>query len=87
MNDLNQFNLNGSQAIVTGGSKGIGLDISLTLAKAGSDLIISGRNEEDLEIAKQKINNLGRECHIISADLSKEEDIETFAGNKFLHAP
>ena len=85
MNDLNQFNLNGSQAIVTGGSKGIGLDISLTLAKAGSDLIISGRNEEDLEIAKQKINNLGRECHIISADLSKEEDIETFAKESVKH--
>ena len=32
-----QFNLEGCTAIVTGGSKGIGLDIALTLAKHGAD--------------------------------------------------
>ena len=79
MKALPQFDLSGSKALITGGSKGIGLDIALTLARAGADLILSGRNEADLEFAKKEIKNIGRECFTIVADLSNEKEIESLA--------
>ena len=82
-----QFELSGSKALITGGSKGIGLDIALTLARAGADLILSGRNKADLEFAKKEIKNIGRECFTIVADLSNEKEIESLAKESLLTIP
>ena len=79
MNNTTQFNIKGAKAIVTGGSKGIGADIALTLAKAGADLILSGRNQDDLENIKNEVLKIGIECITIVADLNDEKDIENFA--------
>ena len=43
------FRLDGKRAVVTGAGKGIGRGISLQLAKAGADLVISSRTQEDLD--------------------------------------
>ena len=79
MNNTTQFNIKGAKAIVTGGSKGIGADIALTLAKAGADLILSGRDQDDLENIKNEVLKIGIECITIVADLNDEKDIENFA--------
>ena len=85
MNMTSQFNLEGCTAIVTGGSKGIGLDIALTLAKHGADLVISGRNIKDLNIVENQIINLGRKCVSIVADLAKEDEIEMLSKKSLEH--
>ena len=41
--------LEGKVAIVTGGSKGLGREMALTLAEAGADVVIGARTKEDLE--------------------------------------
>jgi 7-alpha-hydroxysteroid dehydrogenase len=43
------FRLDGKRAVVTGAGKGIGRGISLQLARAGADLVISSRTQEDLD--------------------------------------
>ena len=43
------MNLDGKIAIVTGGSKGIGLGIAKTFAENGATVIITGRNKNDLD--------------------------------------
>lgn len=59
-------------ALVTGASSGIGRDIARELNRRGIRLIISGRNESELEKLRDE---LGRNrVKIIAADLSKKEE-------------
>lgn len=62
-------------ALVTGGSKGIGLGIARALAKRDYDLVLVARNERDLETAKAvlKRDYPTIEVHTVSADLSRVE--------------
>ena len=47
-------------AVVTGGSKGIGRAIALSLVKAGAQVAITARNEEDLAEATSQLNQHGK---------------------------
>ncbi len=70
------FSLEGEVALVTGGSKGIGRAIALAFAEQGADLVISARNQADLDSTKKEIEAIGRRCLAVSADMSKDEEIE-----------
>ena len=70
------FNLSGKAALVTGGSRGIGRAVALTLAEQGMDIAICGRDRESLEATSQQISALGSTCYPIQADVSKVADIE-----------
>jgi len=66
---MNQFNLKGKVAIVTGSSKGIGKAIAKGLAQMGADVVISSRNQETCdavvsEFEKEGLNAVGIACHI-----------------------
>ena len=54
-------------ALITGGSSGIGKDMALYLSKLGYDLIIVGRNKEELEKVKEKCKTI---VTIFDLDLS-----------------
>jgi len=43
------LNISGKRAVITGGSKGIGREIALTLSKEGVDVLICARGQEDLD--------------------------------------
>ena len=51
--------LEGRSAIVTGGTKGIGKGIAQVLAKAGANVLITGRNEQDAERTVSELEGLG----------------------------
>lgn len=60
-------------AIITGGDSGIGGSVALLYAKEGADVVITYFNEhKDAKIIKQKIEEMGRHCFLISGDLAKE---------------
>ncbi len=69
------FQLQNKVALVTGGSRGIGRSIALTLAEHGMTLAICGRNRESLEQTAQEINLHGVICHTYQADVSREDDV------------
>ena len=60
-------------AIVTGASSGIGRNIALQLAKLNYSLVITARNKEKLTHLKERITEMGTDCLIVAADLTKEE--------------
>jgi len=53
------MNLNGKNAIVTGGGRGLGKAVALMLASEGVNVGITGRNEENLKMTVDEIQKLG----------------------------
>lgn len=70
------FQLEDKVALVTGGSRGIGRAIALTLASHGAHVAICGRNQASLDETAGEIEILGGTCWPIQADVSRPEDIE-----------
>lgn len=69
--------IKGKVALITGSSKGIGLETALYLVKEGADVTICARNKERLEKARAYIlEQTGKEVLLVEADVTKEEDCE-----------
>jgi len=67
--------LNGKTALVTGGAGGIGLAISLLLARQGIFILIFGRDEEKGRAALKRIDESGGEGLFVSVDLQNEGSV------------
>jgi gluconate 5-dehydrogenase len=73
------FDLSGKVALVTGGSRGLGLQIAHALGEAGARLMLSSRKADDLEQAVAELQAAGIDARWIAADCSKEEDTRRLA--------
>lgn len=68
--------LNGKRAIVTGGSRGIGLAIAHGLAAEGVDLVLVARDAERLKAAAQEVaERSGRRVLGVPADTGDDEQV------------
>lgn len=67
--------LNGKVAIITGGSAGIGKGLALGMAKEGADIVITARNEANLQTAAEEIKSLGVNVLALRSDVSVMADI------------
>jgi NAD(P)-dependent dehydrogenase (short-subunit alcohol dehydrogenase family) len=76
MSDL--FDVSGKAALVTGGSRGIGLMIARGLVQAGARVIVSSRKSADIEAAGRELAALG-ECHAIPGDVSTPQGAAALA--------
>lgn len=63
------FGLEDRQALVTGASRGLGRGMALALAKAGADVVITGRTEESLAKTADEIGALGGRVGTLVADM------------------
>jgi NAD(P)-dependent dehydrogenase (short-subunit alcohol dehydrogenase family) len=70
MSRLDRFRLDGKVAIVTGASSGLGVDFALGLAEAGADIVVAARRVEKLEETKVRVQETGRRCLALAADVS-----------------
>lgn len=74
---LEAFNLRGKVAAVTGGARGIGLEVSRGLAEAGADVAIIYRSSTDAaDIAAQIANENGVKCVAYQAEVQDAKSIE-----------
>ena len=68
--------LDGKIALITGGSEGIGKCIALTYAKAGANIIVASRKQENLDKVVDEIKGFGREALAIATDVKKPEQVD-----------
>lgn len=73
------FDLTGKTALVTGGSRGLGLQMAQALGEAGARVMISSRKEQDLIEATASLKAAGIDADWIAADCSKEADLRELA--------
>ena len=67
---IDQFKLDGRRALITGGSRGLGLEMARALGEAGADLIIVGRDLQHLAAAQQELSITCLRVDVLQADLS-----------------
>ena len=73
------FDLKGKTALVTGGSRGLGLQMAQALGEAGAKVMLSSRKAEDLIESAAELKAAGIDVDWIAADCSKEADIRALA--------
>jgi 3-oxoacyl-[acyl-carrier protein] reductase len=65
-----QISLEGKNALVTGGSRGIGRSIALAFAEAGASVSICARGEAALRETEAELARFGRKVHAAACDLA-----------------
>jgi gluconate 5-dehydrogenase len=73
------FDLTGKTALVTGGSRGLGLQMARALGEAGARLMLSSRKAADLEEAVAELQAAGIDARWVAADCAQEADIHRLA--------
>ncbi|GAB3554370.1 SDR family NAD(P)-dependent oxidoreductase [Spirosoma fluminis] len=77
---IDQFNLKGKAAIVTGGSKGLGYAMAAGLASAGANLMLVNRTaEEGAKAAEQLSQQYGINAISFPADITQQDQTEAMA--------
>ncbi len=69
------FDLSGKTALVSGGSRGLGLQMAHALGEAGARIMLSSRKAEELEQAVAELQDSGIDARWIAADCAAEADI------------
>ena len=69
------FDLTGKVALVTGGSRGLGLQMAEALGEMGARLAITARKADELAQAQARLEQQGAEVLAVASDLSKYEQI------------
>lgn len=77
---IKQFDLSGKTAVITGGSKGLGLAMAAGLASAGAKIMLVNRNvEEGMSAAQQLTRDYGITATSYGADITDREQTEAMA--------
>lgn len=70
-----RLNLSTKVALITGGSRGLGLQIAEGLGEMGARVVITARHRDELDKASSHLDAMGIESLAVQADLSTAEDI------------
>jgi NAD(P)-dependent dehydrogenase (short-subunit alcohol dehydrogenase family) len=73
------FGVRGKVALVTGGTRGIGLMIAEGLVRCGARVLVSSRKQDACKAAEEKLSALG-ECRAIACDISTVKGCRELAG-------
>ena len=69
------FDLSGRGAIVTGGSRGLGLQIAEALGEMGATLALTARKKDELDHAVAHLAKLGVKAHAFACDIGKRDTL------------
>jgi 3-oxoacyl-[acyl-carrier protein] reductase len=73
-----KLELNGRNAVIAGGSRGIGRSIALAFAEAGANVSICARGEEALRATEAELNRFGHKVHAATCDLGDGKAVTAY---------
>jgi NAD(P)-dependent dehydrogenase (short-subunit alcohol dehydrogenase family) len=73
---LNRYDLRDKVVLITGGSRGLGLELARVLATKGAKIAICARNEQQLKVAGQELGSL-TEVLAVRADLTNISEVNS----------
>ena len=73
---LDLFDLSGKVALVTGGSRGLGLQMVRAFAEHGADVIVASRKLDACEAAADEVRAMGRRALAVSAHVGRWDEID-----------
>lgn len=75
-NAMTMSNISGKVALITGGSRGLGLAIAHELARQGCKVVICARKQDELDAAALQLRRMGAEVLAIQCDVARQDDVE-----------
>lgn len=73
---VTRWTLQNKRALVTGGTKGIGLAVAEEFLELGAEVLITARNEKDVQDVTDRWSELGHKAFGVAADVAKEDERE-----------
>lgn len=73
------FDLSGRTALVTGGSRGLGLQMAHALGEAGARVMLAARKADELEQAVAELQAAGIDARWTAADCAREDELRRLA--------
>ncbi|MFC3834322.1 SDR family oxidoreductase [Deinococcus rufus] len=70
------FDLSGRTALITGGSRGLGLQIAEALGEYGAAVVLTARKQHELDEARAHLEALGVTAHVYANDLGQFDTID-----------
>ena len=71
-----RYSFRDRSVVITGGSRGLGLEIARALAAEGASLTLLARDEEELERARQSLEQSGAQVLTVRCDIARFPDVE-----------
>jgi short-subunit dehydrogenase len=84
-NELTKFKLAGKVVLITGASRGLGLELARQLAQKGARLAICSRTEDQLEKARTELAGMGADVLAIRADLTNRSEVKSLVSKVISH--
>ena len=75
----NLFDLTGKTALITGSSRGLGLQMAEALGSQGATVLLSARKADELQQAQAHLQGQGIDAHFVAGDAAKDDDIAALA--------
>jgi gluconate 5-dehydrogenase len=85
MDIKNLFDLSGKIALITGGSRGLGLQMARALGGMGAKIAITARKSDELAEAKQSLEAEGIEAYTVANDISQLDGIPALVDGVVAH--
>ena len=79
------FDLRGKVALVTGGSRGLGLEMVRAFAARGADIVIASRKIENCEAAAEEVRAMGRRALAVGAHVGKWDGCDALVEAAYAH--
>jgi NAD(P)-dependent dehydrogenase (short-subunit alcohol dehydrogenase family) len=71
-----RFSFKNKTVLITGGSRGLGLEIARILAAEGAYLSLVARNASTLEVARRELDEIGHRTLVVPCDIRDQKEVE-----------